>query len=151
MRELILTKNMRAIVDDEDYNHISKNKWTFTQQGYAVRTYKQKREYLHRVILGAKRGQFVDHKDGDKLNNTRKNLRFVSTSQNNINRHKARPTSKSGIPGVWLKEFYQKGYVRKYYGWIAEIRFNRRKKVRMFRTKEEAIECRKKMEVELLC
>lgn len=42
--------------------------------------------YLHRFILKANKGEIVDHKDRNKANNSRENLRIVSKSVNNFNR-----------------------------------------------------------------
>jgi hypothetical protein len=53
---------------------------------------------LHRFVLGAKKGQYVDHKDGNGLNCTRENLRLCSQSQNNAN-NKFR-LGRSGFRGV---------------------------------------------------
>ena len=49
---------------------------------------------MHRQILGLKRGDICDHKDGDGLNNTRKNLRKATHSQNGANRLRISGTSK---------------------------------------------------------
>lgn len=38
--------------------------------------------YLHREILGAKKGEYVDHRNGDGLNNLRNNLRLCTNQQN---------------------------------------------------------------------
>lgn len=42
--------------------------------------------YLHRYIIGAKKGEIVDHIDRDIMNNRRDNLRIVTKSLNNYNR-----------------------------------------------------------------
>lgn len=41
--------------------------------------------YLHRFILNAKKGELVDHKNRNKQDNRRENLRIVSKSLNNYN------------------------------------------------------------------
>jgi hypothetical protein len=51
---------------------------------------KRKMVLLHRVIMSAAKGQFVDHANRNKMDNRRSNLRFVTRSQNSINRgHRA--------------------------------------------------------------
>lgn len=54
--------------------------------------------YMHRLIMGAQRGQVVDHADRDSTNNRRNNLRFCTYSQSNCNRIMKRG---SGFRGVW--------------------------------------------------
>jgi hypothetical protein len=53
---------------------------------------------LHRLILDAPPGTYVDHADGDPLNNTRDNLRIVSHKQNCWNR--MRTDAAAGYKGV---------------------------------------------------
>ena len=43
---------------------------------------------MHRYIIKAERGTLVDHRDGNKLNNKRANLRFTTYAQNMANRSK---------------------------------------------------------------
>lgn len=53
---------------------------------------------LHRKIAGAARGEVVDHINGNKLDNRRSNLRVVTQSINQHNRHST--TGKSKYQGV---------------------------------------------------
>lgn len=49
---------------------------------------------MHRVIIAAREGQLVDHRDGDGLNNQRSNLRFATVRQNGANSRKTHGKSK---------------------------------------------------------
>jgi hypothetical protein len=90
MRELILLRGEIAMVDDEDYERLSRYSWHIMNHGYVARTYiedkAKKVELLHRAIMQTPTNMDTDHIDGDKLNNTKANLRIVTTSQNCMNR-----------------------------------------------------------------
>ena len=105
-----LTQGHEAIIDAADValvegvNWCSKpTKWAV----YAVRNTprdsngKQGWEAMHRVIMGATAGVFVDHISGDGLDNRRKNLRFATNTQNQHNRRLCR-ASTSGLKGASL-------------------------------------------------
>lgn len=89
MRKIKLTKGKYALVDNEDYEFLNQWKWHFAI--YARRRSKNigdEKAYtipMHRVIIGAKHGEFVDHINRNKLDNRRQNLRICTKSQNNRN------------------------------------------------------------------
>lgn len=90
-----------AVVDAEDYERVlAMGAWSMDMKGYvrtaAPRTNGHQRQIkLHRFILGlAARYPFVDHRDLDPLNNTRKNLRVCTDSQNRQNTNGRGGTSK---------------------------------------------------------
>lgn len=111
-----------ALVDDEDYERVSRYKWRLDVSGYAIRTLnvwvdgveKQRWQPLQREIMGRKEGFVMDHKNGDRLDNRKENLRFCTSSQNNMNSRKK--VGKYGFRGVG-----RDGNV-----WIAKIRVNRK-------------------------
>jgi hypothetical protein len=82
MNQIKLTKNKVAQVSDEDYSKISKRRWQYHSKGYAI----SGGDLMHRVIMEVKKGQYVDHVNGNKLDNRRENLRVCTLSQNNMNR-----------------------------------------------------------------
>ena len=98
MKLIPLTQGQYAIVDDEDYEELSKFKWHAkwdheTHSFYARRTFrlpgrKWRTEQMHRRILGLERGDKlqVDHINHKTLDNRRANIRIVTTSQNQHNR-----------------------------------------------------------------
>lgn len=99
-----LSKNKIAIIDEEDFDLIKKHKWHYHHNirgrtGYALTTINQKAVRMHALILGKKSGFCIDHVDGNGLNNTRKNLRFVTPNQNrwNVGMYK---NNKTGLKGV---------------------------------------------------
>jgi len=97
VRYIALTKGMFAIVDAEDYEELSKHRWTaFYTCGkwYAARNSKGKCILMHRQIMKAPKGKVVDHHDGAGLDNRKANMRLCTYGQNNCNRRPRGKTSK---------------------------------------------------------
>jgi len=74
--------------------------------------------YLHRLIIGAGKGEIVDHINGDSLDNRRENLRFVTFEANVRNRLKRSATS-SIFKGVSWDSSKQ--------SWRVQIRIDQRR------------------------
>jgi hypothetical protein len=105
-KEVKMTQGMVAIVDDQDFDLVSSIRWypMSNRRGYGKTTYAynpNKSVIMHRLIAGAKDGQFVDHIDGNGLNNVRDNLRVCTRSQNSANCEK-RKTNCCGFKGVTI-------------------------------------------------
>lgn len=77
---------MFALIDDEDLPLVEGKRW-WHSRGKRT-TYALTRlpggvvVGMHRVILAAPTGVWVDHRDGDGLNNQRVNIRLATPSQN---------------------------------------------------------------------
>jgi hypothetical protein len=103
-------------VDAADYEWLSQWTWHL-QGGYAVRWEKRRMIFMHREIMPAPKGMIVDHKNRNKLDNTRVNLRACTASENARNRDKPRGMS-SRFRGVSYRKDCGK--------WYARIRFEGR-------------------------
>lgn len=118
MAEIQLNKGFVTIVDDEDYEYLSQFTWFVKlQKGvpYACRALylpeafaetgvgNNRKIQMSREIMGARKGEDVDHEDRDTLNHRKTNLRVCSRSQNCGNQ-KVRSTNTSGFKGVHWKE-----------------------------------------------
>jgi hypothetical protein len=103
MKYILLSQNKKALVDDADFDWLSQWKWSYSGR-YAHRMEKDKKIYMHRLIMGfPKWGFVVDHIDRNELNNCRTNLRVVTQSINTIN-GKFRINNTSGHKGlIWCK------------------------------------------------
>lgn len=96
--------------------HIVKNKPN-SHKGYCQVAFNGTMCFYHRIIWclyygeDVKRGEIIDHKDGDRTNNKIENLRVCDINQNSYNRK--RPcNNKVGLKGVhWNKE--KRKYVAK--------------------------------------
>ena len=96
MKTIKLTKGQVAIVDDEDYEYLSKFKWYASYYKsidgyYAMRSSKkiygkQHTIPMHRIIMRTPNNLQVDHIDHNPLDNRKCNLRNVTTSENHFNR-----------------------------------------------------------------
>lgn len=99
-----LTNGGFTQIDKADAAIIAGRKW-YQKAGYAISTC-GKRYRLHRVLMDAKTGQIIDHRNGDKLDNRRCNLRFATAIENRRNRKGVSAKTKyKGIfevrPGIW--------------------------------------------------
>src|SRR4051794_18784857 len=115
MKLIPVGNGMFTRVSDEDYQKVAGRKWTARRRRntwYAqasatseeVKNGSPKTIYMHRVILGAKRGQKVDHQDLDGLNNLPGNIRITTTSENGRNARKTTRPRTSRYKGVhWNK------------------------------------------------
>ena len=119
--KIIYTKKKEEIyVDDEDYEWLSKHKWCLSSNGYALRTIKhngkRKKLRMHRLIMNlSDQKVFVDHINGNKLDNTRSNLRLCTNAENTRNRG-ANKNNISGIKGLC--------YDKRFNRWKAQISLN---------------------------
>jgi hypothetical protein len=106
MKRIKLTKGKYALVDDADFEPLSKYNWCVSN-GYALRRSSRasggKNIRMHRVIMDTPDGMFTDHINGDKLDNQRSNLRIVTKSQNEMNKT-PNSRNKSGTKGVFWAE-----------------------------------------------
>lgn len=86
-----------------DSDILEKYSWCVIRIGdrlYAQGWVQGKLQYLHRLLMKAKKGTTVDHIDGNSLNNERKNLRFATPSQNIANSRPFRSKKYSAYKGV---------------------------------------------------
>ena len=111
MAEILLTQNKIAIVDDNDLEWLNRWKWFYTpgrreNSGYAARWEKGPPRHLlfmHRQIAKFNSQPYpgkpwVDHINGDTLDNRKYNLRWVDARESAINRPNAiRPNGYKGI------------------------------------------------------
>jgi hypothetical protein len=116
MKEIKLTQNKTAIVDDDDYKRLSKYKWRALQAysglWYAVRSEGKKNFYMHRDILNPKKGKMVDHINHNGLDNRKENIR-ICTSMQNTHNARLKPNT-TGYRGVHYAYTKKNGQVRYY-------------------------------------
>lgn len=147
MKEIILYgkygKGKVAKIDDDDFDIVTNHRWHVDRCGYA-RCHEYKRVnpdrpviLMHRLILGEEilKDKYVDHINGDKLDNRRANLRICTNQQNMCNRSKYKRKNKSIMASKY------KG-VRKYGNnnkWVARISINGKPvHIGVYNTEEEA-------------
>jgi hypothetical protein len=83
MKQIIISNaNAFTVCDDEDFPLLSSRSWSLNGCGYCQASYGGRVYTMHRLVMNAQPGQEIDHIDGDKLNNRKDNLRFVTRSEN---------------------------------------------------------------------
>ena len=113
--KFVQVDHLQAIVDDLDYDSVKSLHWTLHSYGYAVHKFGPKlhREqiFMHQLIAGHR---LCDHKDRNKLNNQRINLRSCTHAQNHGNSEYYSERKTSKFKGV--------GFHRKSGKWRARCR-----------------------------
>ena len=129
------TQGIKAIVDDEDYEWLSKYTWSIVS-GYPRRRSKNsepdgggKSILMHRMIMQPLDGYEVDHINGIRHDNRRENLRLCTSYDNDCNKRKIKGVSKH--KGVYFCKNSLK--------WYAEIKVHS-KRIRLgcYDTEDEA-------------
>lgn len=140
----LANSDKEMIVDADMWKNWARQyRWRLGRDGYAYTTTRQEGYIIFhiRAFPNCPSGMLRDHIDGNRLNNTRSNIRFVTPSQNMYNR-KTSDKNKCGQNGV----YFHKETGR----WAAEIATEHKKvHLGLFSDKNEAIKTRKLAEKEL--
>jgi hypothetical protein len=121
MKRILLTRGYEALVDDGDYPSLNEYPWhVMDSRGkqYAARaSYANLPDgetiYMHREIVRVPVGLFIDHINGNGLDNRKANLRICTHRQNCANRKPYKNCS-SRFKGVcWVKKLSK---------WMARIK-----------------------------
>ena len=122
----------RTIFDIDDLEKVNKYKWCL-HSGYAFTNIKGRLIGMHRIIMGD-RNLIIDHKNINRLDNRKDNLRFVSHQVNSLNNNAI------GVSRVGNSK-----------SWRAYIAINNKQiHIGCFRNKDDAIKARNKFKEEIM-
>jgi len=145
MKKIPLSQGKFALVDDEDFERLSKYKWCLNNNyaGRRVTTGYRKSTiiYMHSVINGTTIGKDTDHINRNKLDNRRENLRTCSRSDN-IRNTPARKDNKSGEKCIRFRDDHFRNFP-----WELRVKTNSGEVRKTFKTKEEAVEAYKEIKL----
>jgi hypothetical protein len=100
-------KNNYALVDPDDFEKVSTHSWWLHSKGYASTTLRSngtpKNVKMHVMIAGPNK----DHKNRNRLDNRKENLRTASRTQNSQNRFRE---NKNGYKGVRISSAKTRSY-----------------------------------------
>lgn len=113
MRVIKVHPTFYAIVDDEDYGRLAVYHWNAhysKSKGiiYAQACVNGRNDFMHRMVMKAKKGERVDHKTHNQLDNRKENLRLCTNQQNSFNR-RINSNNRSGFKGVAYDPCYGAG------------------------------------------
>jgi len=119
-RRIYLGEDVWTIVEPADYYRVGNIKWCLgghERKLYAIGGIRNnkggvKTVYLHREIMMASKGQIVDHKNCDSLDNRRANLRLATHAQNSSNKRKTRSKTTSRFIGVSFEKLQHRWAVK---------------------------------------
>lgn len=106
----------KVLMDRIFLSVLSYRSWEITPKGYLRGSDKEgKKVFLHRIIKDAQTGEFIDHINGNKLDNRAANLRIVTLKENALNKRKTKLGEYRGVS--WHKQKKR---------WVAQVRFQRK-------------------------
>ena len=114
---------VKAIIDDEDFDYVNKLKWhpvknfntgTMYFQAHVYKNGKRTSISMHRYIMKTPDGFCTDHINHNGFDNRKVNLRTCTTSQNGMNR-KVSKNNTTGYKGVTFNKHSKsyKAYIKK--------------------------------------
>lgn len=103
-REIHLADGSRVLIDEADWSLVEGLTLYVGPNGYVYFSRQEDgrrvTRTLHRHLVPAADAPEVDHRNGDKLDNRRANLRPVTRQQNQVNRKALNSNNLSGVRGV---------------------------------------------------
>jgi len=107
MKEYKLPSGETVLVDDEDYEKVSRYHWYIRRRKYVsyarrivIRKGVKYTEFMHRLIMDCPDGMYIDHINHNGLDNRKENLRICTNMENSHNQVKHKPTTLGMIKGV---------------------------------------------------
>lgn len=88
--------DLLTLIDDNV--EIAAERMSLNSNGYVL---VDGRTLLHRLVIGAEKGEVIDHINGNRLDNRRENLRRTTHQRNAQNLQGAQKNNKLGLRGVW--------------------------------------------------
>lgn len=93
-------RKYEALIDKEQGHRVVKHKWCLSGKGYAITKSSGNTIRMHNFVTECY--DLLDHKNMNKLDNRKENLRRCTPAQNNMNKNPRRD-SNSGVTGVsWV-------------------------------------------------
>ena len=99
------------LVDDNDFELLSRYDWKLNAGGYAIASILGNPILMHRLILNCPVGMVVDHIDGNRRNNQKKNLRIVTNAENSLNRRHSKNYIKT-LAGTFRAFLVYRGHTK---------------------------------------
>lgn len=101
---ITMTDGVTMLIDDADIHLLAGHKPYLGSNGYAYVSFwdgvRSRPETVHSLIVGNKPGMHIDHRNGNRLDNRRANLRVVTPQRNQANRANGNRNNTSGHRGV---------------------------------------------------
>lgn len=123
MKTIEITQGRSTLVDDDVFENLRSTPMFYNAQtGYAYGRFKKHSnlDTLHRFIMGFPSGKEIDHKNGDRLDNRKENLREATRSQNARNMKPHSDSKYSRFKGV------TKLLSNKEKPWMAQVFFEKK-------------------------
>lgn len=126
----------KLIFDEHSIKLYNSHDWGFVKQGkHKLRLFcVELNDYFHRVLLGAKLGEYVDHINRNPLDNRFCNLRILSKQENCFNTDSHRDSKYSDYKGV----SYCSNPAGRKKRWVAQIKVGDIRKKEYLLTEKEA-------------
>jgi len=127
-------KVAETIVDEENYYDLMKYSWSLHDKNYVSGTINKIKYLIHRFIMNYTGDNYVDHINGNKLDNRKCNLRIITPHQNSMNCSSSKNGTSKYI-GVHFNKRSNK--------WLSQITINGKcKKIGLFKNEIDAAKAR---------
>lgn len=125
-------------IDDQDVKLLHGKQPTVDKEGYPTigiwnsQTKTTHTHRIHKLIMTPPKGKYVDHINGNKLDNRRSNLRICTNQLNSLNRSGLNKNNKSGCRGVYWDKTTK--------SWSAQIKIDyKTRRIGRYKTFEDAV------------